>query len=123
MVERAFDHRLGAGLAVFLQQVALERAGIDADAHRAAVVLGRLDDFAHAVGRADIAGIDAQAGGAALGRLDRPLIVEMDVGDDRHRDLPHDLLAARRRFLVGAGDPDDVGAGVLAAPASARPSP
>ena len=66
VVQRALDHRLGAGLAVVLEQVALERAGIDADAHRAAVILGRLDDLAHALGRADIAGIDAQAGGAAL---------------------------------------------------------
>ena len=39
VVERALDHRLGAGLAVFLQQVALQRAGIDADAHGAAMVL------------------------------------------------------------------------------------
>ena len=47
VVERALDHRLGARLAVALQQVAFERAGIDADPHRAAVVLGRLDDLAH----------------------------------------------------------------------------
>ena len=85
VVERALDHRLRAGLAVFLQKIAFERAGVDADPHRAAVVLGRLDDLAHPLGRADIAGIDAQAGGAALGRLDRALVVEMDVGDDRHR--------------------------------------
>ena len=37
MVERAFDQRLGAGLAIFLEQVLLEAAGIDADADRAAV--------------------------------------------------------------------------------------
>ena len=123
VVERAFDHRLGARFAIALQQVALERAGIDADAHRAAVILGRLDDLAHARRRADIAGVDAQAGGAALRRLDRPLVVEMDVGDDRHRHLRHDVLQRQRRFLVGAGNPHDVGAGLLRAPAPARPSP
>ena len=37
MVERALDHRLRAGLAVFLQQIALQAAGIDADAHGAAM--------------------------------------------------------------------------------------
>ena len=37
VVERAFDQRLGAGLAIFLEQVLLEAAGIDADADRAAV--------------------------------------------------------------------------------------
>ena len=39
MVERAFDQRLGARLAIFLEQVFLEAAGIDADADRAAVGL------------------------------------------------------------------------------------
>ena len=84
MVERAFDHRFGAGLAIALEQILLQRAGIDADAHRAAVILGRLHDFAHALRRTDIAGIDAQAGRARFGRLDGALVVEMDVGHDRH---------------------------------------
>ena len=84
MVERAFDQRLGAGLAIFFEQVLFEAAGIDADADRAAVGLGGVDHFAHPLGRADIAGIDAQAGGAGIGRLERALVVEMDVGDDRH---------------------------------------
>src|SRR5205085_2220611 len=33
MVERALDQSLGAGLAIFLEQVALQAAGIDADPH------------------------------------------------------------------------------------------
>ena len=84
MVERAFDQRLGAGLAIFLEQVLLEAAGVDADADRAAVGLGGADDFADALADADVAGIDAQAGGAGVGGLERALVVEMDVGDDRH---------------------------------------
>src|SRR3546814_8518102 len=40
----------------------LEAAGVDADADRAAVGLGRVDHFVDPLGRADIAGIDAQAG-------------------------------------------------------------
>ena len=40
MVERAFDQSLGAGLAVLLEQVALERARVDSDPHGAAVVAG-----------------------------------------------------------------------------------
>ena len=40
MIERALDQRLGAGLAIFLEQVLLEAAGVDADADRAAVGLG-----------------------------------------------------------------------------------
>ena len=84
VVQGALDHGVGAGLAVFLQQFLLQRAGVDADAHGAAMVLGRLNDVADAVGRADIAGIDAQAGGARLGRLDAALVVKMDVGHERH---------------------------------------
>ena len=84
MIERALDQRLRAGLAIFLEQILLEAAGIDADADRAAVRLGGVDDFLHARGRADIAGIDAQAGRARIGRFQRALVVEMDVRDDRH---------------------------------------
>jgi hypothetical protein len=50
MVERAFDQRLGAGLAIFLEQVLLEAAGIDADADRAAIGLGGVDHFVHPLG-------------------------------------------------------------------------
>ena len=37
MVERAFDQRLGARLAIFFEQVPLEASGIDPDADRAAI--------------------------------------------------------------------------------------
>ena len=39
MVERAFDQRFRAWLPIFLEQVLLEAAGIDADADRAAIGL------------------------------------------------------------------------------------
>ncbi len=55
MVERAFDQRLGARLAVFLEQVLLEAAGIDPDADRAAVGARRGDHFADPLFRADVA--------------------------------------------------------------------
>ena len=106
--QRALDQRLRAGLPVFLQQVALEAAGIDADAHRASVVLRRLYHLAHARGRADIAGIDAQAGRSRLRRLDGPAVVEVDVGDDGNADFRHDLRERRGALLVGTGHPDDV---------------
>jgi len=116
MVERAFDHRLGAGLAVFLQQVLLQRPGIDADAHGDAMVAGGLDHLAHPLGTADIARIDAQAGRAGIGGLERALIVEMDIGHDRHFRGLDDRVQRPGRVLVGAGHPDDVDPGLLAAP-------
>jgi hypothetical protein len=45
MVERAFDQRLGARLAIFLEQVLLQAPGIDPDPDRAAIGAGRRDDF------------------------------------------------------------------------------
>ncbi len=115
MGERAFHHGFRAGLAVFLEQVALERAGIDADAHRAAMILGGLHDLLDPRGGADIAGIDAQAGSAALRRFDGALIMEVNIGDDRHLDLADDVLERQCRFLVRARDAHDIGAGLLKA--------
>ena len=115
MIERGFDQGLGTGLAIFFEQVALEAAGIDPDPHRTAVRFGGVDDLAHPLGRADIAGIDAQAGGAGIGGLERTLVVEMDVGDDRHPRGADDLLQGRGRFRVGTGDADNVGPCFLAA--------
>jgi hypothetical protein len=40
----------------------------------------------------------------------------MDVGDDRHRHLPGDFFQCQRRFLVGAGDPDDIRTGLFESP-------
>ena len=92
VLEARLDHRFRAGLSVFLKQVPLEAAGVHADADRAAVVLRRLDDVTDAILRADIAGVDAEAGGPGLGRLDGALVVEVDVGNDRDISVADDLL-------------------------------
>jgi hypothetical protein len=113
VVQGALDHGVGARLAVLFQQFALQRAGVDADPHRAAVVAGRLDHVADAVGAADIARIDPQARRAGLGRLDAALVVEVDVGHERHTALAGDGLERGRRVGVGAADAHDVGAGLL----------
>ena len=108
MVEAAFDHRLRTGLAVFLQQVPLQAARVDADADRTAVIPRGRDHLAHALGRADVARVDPQAGGAGLCRLDGAAVVEVDVGDDRHRAFAHDLGERGAAGLVGNRDADDV---------------
>ena len=77
MVQRTFHHRLGTGLAVFFQQVFFQRTGIHADANGTAMIARGLDDIPDPVHRADIARIDAQAGGAGLCRLNAALVVEM----------------------------------------------
>ena len=78
------------------------------------MVAGSLDDLLHAVRVADIAWIDAQAGGAGLRGLDAAAVVEMDVGDEGDGALGDDLLERPGRGLVGDGDADDVGAGLRA---------
>src|SRR5690606_19406529 len=113
VVQGAFDHRVRTGLAVFLQQLLLQRPGVDADAHGAAVVAGGLDDLLDPLDRADVAGVDAQAGGARLGRLDASAVMEMDVGHQRHAGLARNGAEGRRRLFVRAGDADDVGPGLF----------
>ena len=56
------------------------------------MILGGLDHFPHPFRAADIAGVDAQARRAGIGRLDGALIVEVDVGDDRHAARLDDLV-------------------------------
>ena len=84
MVERAFDHRLGTGLAVLFEQVLLQAAGVDADAHGAAVVLGRLDDLAHALAPPMLPGLIRRQAAPASAASMRAPVVEVDVGHDRH---------------------------------------
>ena len=113
MAKGALDHGLRTRLAVALQQLALQRAGVDADPHRAAVVAGGLDDVNDPIGRADVAGIDPQARRAGLRRLDAALVVKMDVGDQGEAGLPGDRLERGRRVLVGTRHAHDVGPGLL----------
>jgi hypothetical protein len=116
MIERAFDQRVRAGLAVFLEQVLLEAAAVDADADRTAIGLGGAHHLGDARAAADIARVDPQAGRAGIGGFQRALVVEMDVGDDRHVRAAHDLSQRRGRFDVGTGDADDVDPRLLAPP-------
>ena len=70
-------------------------------------------DLAHPGRRADVAGIDPQAGGAGLGRLDAALVVKVDVGDERHAAALAMVGEGGGGLLVRAGDADDVGARLL----------
>ena len=115
MIERAFDQRFGAGLAIFLEQVLLEAPGVDPDADRAAIGLGGADHFGDPLRGADIARIDPEAGRALVGGFQRALVMEMDVRNDRHLGSARDLVEMPGRFFGGAGDADDIGTHFLAA--------
>src|SRR4029079_3442708 len=116
MVERAFDERFRAGLTIFLEQILLEAAGVDSNADRTAVRARCRNDFADALLLTDVGGIDAQARRTCIRGFESALVVEVDVGNDRHARLTHDLLQRRGHVPGRARYADDVGAGILAAP-------
>ena len=63
------------------------------------------------LGLADVAGVEAQAGHAGLEGGQGQLVLEVDVGHDRHRRAGHDAGQALGRLRLVAGAAHDVGAG------------
>jgi hypothetical protein len=59
----------------------------------------------------------------AVGRLERALVVEVDVGDDRDPRRADDLAERGGAVLVGTRDADDVGARRPRSGGSGRSSP
>ena len=98
---RRRDERFGSGAAVPLGDVGVEAPGVHADADRQPTVLGLAGDDLDLVGLADVAGIQPQALHAGFHRRERELVLEVDVGDQRHRRARHDARQSLgRRFLV-----------------------
>ena len=108
---RGRDQRLGRRPAVALHQLGVEAARVDADADRQPAVLRLLGDELDVLGLADVAGVEAQGVHAGLDRGEREAVLEVDVGDDRHRRAGHDLRQALGRLLLVARAAHDVGAG------------
>ena len=118
IAQRAFDHGLGTGIAVLVDQVFLEASGIDADPHRDAFVPGLADDFLESLVAADIAGVDPDLvdGGLARGRRgvkasQRHPVVVVNISDQRDADPIADQLAGFDVFLLGDGHAHDLAAG------------
>ena len=61
------------------------------------------------LGLADVAGVEAQRLHAGFHRGERELVLEVDVGDDRHRRARHDLREPVGRFFLVARAAHDVG--------------
>ena len=96
--QRRLDERLRRGLAVLLHEPLVERAGVDADPDRGAVVLrGGRDLLDLVVELADVARVHPHRRAAGLDRGEDVLGLEVDVGDHRDLRLPRDRRAARRR--------------------------
>ena len=108
MVEAGFQHRIGARLAVFVEQVFFERPTIHTNADRAVMIPRGLDDFFDARLIADVTRVDPQTGSTRLSRLDPAFVVKMDVGHDGHRALAADLFQRFGAVHIRHRDPHDV---------------
>src|SRR5690606_8810805 len=82
---------LGLALPVFLLQVLRQRAGVDTDADRNAMVPGGVHHRLDPVFATDVARVDAQAVNAQFGNAQGDPVVEVDIRHQRHSCLLTDL--------------------------------
>ena len=108
LVDGRLDQRLRRGLAVLLQQARIERARVNADAHRRAVrVSGRGDLRDLVIKLLDISRIHAHAH-AGVDRGEHVARLEMDVGHHGNRGLLGDDRQGVGVLIGGARNAHDV---------------
>ncbi len=83
-------------------------AFVDADAYGDAGVLARIDDTVDLITVGDVAGVKSDLVYAGFDCLERPLIVEVDVGDDGDDGLAKNLLQGGGVLALRDGDADDI---------------
>ena len=103
--------RLGRGPSVALVEIGMQRPGVDPDADGHTPVLGLGGHLLDLRLLAEIAGVEPQPLDAGRQRPERHLVVEVDVGDDRHRRAGHDVGQSLGRLLLVARAAHDVGTG------------
>jgi hypothetical protein len=108
-----FHERFRRRLAVLALQILADGAGIDPDTDRDALVAGAGHYLADLVVAADVARIDAQAVDAVLGDAQGDLVVEVDIGDQRHVGALANGAERLRRIHARHGYAHDVRSGVL----------
>ena len=113
MVQTAFDHRVGTGFAVFVQQMLFQRARIHPDTDRTVVIARRFDHFPDALFVADVARIDAQTGSPASAASIAAFVVEMDVCHHGHRAFAHDFFHRFGGCLIRHRHPHNIRAGLI----------
>ena len=91
IADRTFDHGRRARKAVLFDEFAFQAAGVDADAHRQALVLGLANDLAKSIVAADVAGVDADFVDGMIERRQGHLVVEVNIANQRNTDLFADL--------------------------------
>ena len=111
MFKGAFHQRFGGGVAVFFQQTLVKTAAVDADADGDVLVLAHLHHGLDPVFAADVAGVDADFGRAALRGGNGKLIIKMNVRHQGQGRVLADVRKAPGGFHVGNRQPGDLAPG------------
>jgi hypothetical protein len=112
VAKRALHHRLRAGTASVLgEEIFLEGAAVHADPDRNVPIRGSLHHLPHAIGPADVAGIEPEAVHPRREGLEGQDVIEVDVGHERGVDALPDGGKRPGGCQVRHGEPDDVATG------------
>ena len=116
LIKRRLHDALGGDVsAVLRDQVLLEGAGVHADTDRDIPLLRAVHDGPDLLVRADVARVDTDLIRAVFHRFDGHTVVEMDVGNERNRNLLFDLTDRHGGLMGRHGAADDLTAGLLEA--------
>jgi hypothetical protein len=106
------DKRLHRTLLLQRVEVLGQGAGVDSNPHRHPGGGRPLGHLGHFLAAADVAGVEADAVGAGVDRLEGQRVVEVDVGDHRDRRLGDDRPQRLGVPLAGHGHANQVRPGV-----------
>ena len=101
MVHGAFHHSLRHRRTVFRQDVLFQAAAVDADADGHVLGVAGVGHSLNAVVAADVAGVDADFGRAALCRGDGKSVIKMDIRHQGQGRVLADVRKAPGGFHVG----------------------
>ena len=99
-----FDQCFCRYAAVLRENLVIERTGVNADTDGDSSLTCCRNDLLDALRPADVARVDAQCRNALRHRLKGKLVVEVDVGDERRLDLPHNIAEIFRCLHIGYGN-------------------
>ncbi|MNC35247.1 hypothetical protein D3C75_837230 [compost metagenome] len=100
MIQGAFNHGFRGRIAVFLQEMALQGTGIDADTDRNAFFLTGFDNCFDFVPASNVTRIDAHLVDAVLYRQQSQLIIKMNIRHQRNMNPRLNLLNCCCRFFI-----------------------
>ena len=111
MLKGALHQGFRRGMTVLFQQPLVKTAAVDTDADRDVPVFTHLHHSLHPILPADVAGVDADFAGPALGGGNGQLVVKMNVRNQRQGAFLTNLGKAPGGFHIGHRQPGDLTAG------------